>query len=386
MLKLKALYEKMIFVNSDNVLSVYIDTDPTVVGWNRSAAKIWLKDSLKTTRKDISPELQKGFDVLQTKVLEEAKHCISTGKSLIIFASDDLFEITQPKVKITNEVWWGKPSVGQIDWILEEYRNYGIVKVTSEKLHFFVIGLNEIIDEWEENISKDTLAWQVKHLKSETILREKAIPGLRGGDQKEIVERHISEEVQKFWKSSSSAIEKIKKLFGVKEIVIAGTDSQTDLYQKCIFMNGTKIIGKITTTKESNINDLITSAQNIFKEHEKKLEEKLIDEINNKSGQNSTASLGLKQALRILQEGRAGTIAIKHNLDIILLECRDCTYVLPNDSVVCTKCSSKNLRMGSMKSLLPPLLRKYKTQLNIISHHMPEEIIRNDGIGVLWRY
>lgn len=386
MLKLRALFEKMIIVNSDNVLTVYIDTDPTVVGRNRSAAMIWLKDSLKNTRKDISSGLQKEFDALQKKVLEEAKHHISTGKSLIMFASADFFEISQPKVNVKNEIWWGKPSLGQAEWILEEYRNYGIVKVDSEKLHYYIIGLNEVIDEWEEKIGEDTLAWQVKHLKPEAFLREKAIPGLRGGDQKEIVERHISEEVQKFWKSSSSAIENIKKSFGVKEIIIAGLDTQADLYQKCISINGIKIIGKITTTKELNINDFLTSAQNIIKEHEKELEKKLIDEINNKSGGNAAASLGLKPALRIIQEGRASTIAIKHNLDTILLECRDCTYVLPNDSVECIKCSSKNLRIGSMKSLLPPLLRKYKTQLNIISHHIPEEIIRHDGIGVLWRY
>ena len=40
MLKLKSLFEKIISISADNVLSLYLETDPTVVGRNRAGVKI----------------------------------------------------------------------------------------------------------------------------------------------------------------------------------------------------------------------------------------------------------------------------------------------------------------------------------------------------------
>lgn len=385
MLKLRSLFDKMLSVNSDQVLSVYLETDPTVIGRNRAAAQIWLKDSLKSIRNDLPQSHLKEFEKIHSNILEEAGHRISDGKSLIFFSGSDFFEAAHPQINVTNEVWWGKPSIGQLDWILEEYRNYGIIKIASEKIHFYIVGLNEVIKDWEETISSDTLAWQSKHAPPENIMREKAIPGLRGGDTKEIVERHITEEVQKFWKHCTSSIEAMKKQFHVSEIVLVGLDSQTDMFQKCISSNEINIVGKIPLARESSIKDIISAAQQIFQNFERIREQKLIDEIIERSATNTSASIGIKKVLKLIQEGRSNTVAITNGSDKILVECHDCGYVMTKDAKECFQCTSKNLRVGSLKTLLPPLLRKYKTPLNIVSDKV-SHIFNKQGIGALWRY
>lgn len=385
MLKLRSLFDKMMSVNSDRVLSVYLETDPAIIGRNRAAAQIWLKDSLKSIRNDLPPSQLKEFETIHSNILEEAEMRISDGKSLILFSGKGFFEAAHPQINVTNEVWWGKPSTGQLDWILEEYRNYCIIKVASDKIHYYIVGLNEVIKEWEETISSDTLAWQSKHLPPENIMREKAIPGLRGGDTKEIVERHISEEVQRFWKHCSSSIEAMKKKFYVNEIVLAGSDSQTDLFQKCINTNEVSVIGKIPLARDSSIKDIISAAQQIFQNYERAKEQKLIDEIIERSATNTSASLGIKKVLKLIQEGRSNIVAITNGSDKILVECNDCGYVMTKDAKECSQCSSKNLRIGSLKTLLPPLLRKYKTPLNIVSTTV-SDVFNKHGIGALWRY
>lgn len=385
MLKLRSLFDKMMSVNSDRVLSVYLETDPAIIGRNRAAAQIWLKDSLKSIRNDLPPSQLKEFETIHSNILEEAEMRISDGKSLILFSGKGFFEAAHPQINVTNEVWWGKPSTGQLDWILEEYRNYCIIKVASDKIHYYIVGLNEVIKEWEETISSDTLAWQSKHLPPENIMREKAIPGLRGGDTKEIVERHISEEVQRFWKHCSSSIEAMKKKFYVNEIVLAGSDSQTDLFQKCINTNEVSVIGKIPLARDSSIKDIISAAQQIFQNYERAKEQKLIDEIIERSATNTSASLGIKKVLKLIQEGRSNIVAITNGSDKILVECNDCGYVMTKDAKECSQCSSKNLRVGSLKTLLPPLLRKYKTPLNIVSTTV-SDVFNKHGIGALWRY
>ncbi|MDP2208613.1 MAG: VLRF1 family aeRF1-type release factor [Bacteroidota bacterium] len=385
MLKLRSLFDKMMSVDSDQVMSVYLETDPTVIGRNRAAAQIWLKDSLKSIRNDLPQSHLKDFEKIHSNILEEAEYRISDGKSLILFSGTGFFEAAHPQIKVTNEVWWGKPSIGQLDWILEEYRNYGIIKIASEKIHYYIIGLNEVIKEWEETISSDTLAWQSKHLPPENIMREKAIPGLRGGDTKEIVERHISEEVQKFWKHCTSSIEAMKKQFHVNEIVLTGLDSQTDLFQKCLNTNEVTVIGKIPLARESSIKEIISAAQQIFQNFERTKEQKLIDKIIERSATNTSASLGIKKVLKLIQEGRSNTVAITNGSDKILVECNDCGYVMTKDAKECLHCISKNLRVGSMKTLIPPLLRKYKTPLNIVSDKV-SDIFNKQGIGALWRY
>lgn len=385
MLKLRSLFDKMMSVNSDRVLSVYLETDPTIIGRKRAAAQIWLKDSLKSIRNDLSPSQLKEFETIHSNILEEAENRISDGKSLILFSGEGFFEAAHPQINVTNEVWWGKPSIGQLDWILEEYRNYGIIKIASERIHYYIIGLNEVIKEWEETISSDTLAWQSKHLPPENIMRERAIPGLRGGDTKEIVGRHISEEIQRFWKHCSSSIEAMKKKFYVNEIVLAGLDSQTDLFQKCINTNEVSVIGKISLARDSSIKDIISAAQQIFQNYERTKEQKLIDEIIERSATNTSASLGIKKVLKLIQEGRSNIVAITNGSDKILVECNDCGYVMTKDAKECSQCSSKNLRVGSLKTLLPPLLRKYKTPLNIVSTTV-SDIFNKHGIGALWRF
>jgi flagellar hook-associated protein FlgK/ribosomal protein L40E len=385
MLKLLPVFEKILTVNANNVLSLYLDVDPTNVGRNRNAAKIWLKDSLKDIRKDLDPSQNIDFENIQNKVVDEVEHNISSGKSIIIFAGTNFFKIATPNINVTNEIWWGQPSTGQLDWILEEYWNYGIIKVASEKVHFYIVGLNEVIKEWEETISSDTLAWQSKHTQPENIMREKAIPGLRGGDTKEIVERHISEEVQKFWKRCASSIETMKKQFHVREIVLTGLDSQTDLFQKCTSSNDINIVGKIPLARESSIKDIISAGQQIIQNFERSREQKLIDEIIERSATNTSASVGIKNVLKLIQEGRSSIVAITNGSDKILLACNDCSYVMTKDAKECSQCSSKNLRVGSLKTLIPPLLRKYKTRLNIVSTTV-SDIFNKHGIGALWRY
>ncbi len=385
MLKLRTLFDKMMSVNSDKVLSVYLDTDPTVIGRNRTAALIWLKDSLKSIRNDLPASQLKYFEKIHTNILEEVENRISDGKSLILFAGLDFLESAHPQIKVTNEAWWGKPSLGQLDWILEEYRNFGIIKVASEQIHYYIIGFNEVIKEWKETISSDTLAWQSKHMPPENIMREKAIPGLRGGDTKEIVERHINEEVQKFWKHCTLSIEAMKKQFHVNDIVLSGLDSQTDIFHKCINSNEINIVGKIQLARESSIKEIIASAQAIVQQFERTREQKLINEIIERAPTNTSASLGIKKVLKLIQEGRASIVAITNGSDKILVECHDCGYVMTKDAKECQQCSSKKLRVGSLKTLLPPLLRKYKTPLNIVSDKV-SEIFNKQGIGALWRY
>lgn len=385
MLKLISVFEKILSINADKVFSLYLDVDPTNVGRNRNAAKIWLKDSLRDIRKDLDTSQNTDFENIQNKVVDEVEHNISSGKSIIIFAGSNFFEIATPNINVTNEIWWGQPSIGQLEWILEEYWNYGIIKVASEKVHFYIVGLNEVIKEWEETISSDTLAWQSKHTQPENIMREKAIPGLRGGDTKEIVERHISEEVQKFWKRCASSIETMKKQFHVREIVLTGLESQTDLFQKCTSSIDINIVAKIPLARESSIKDIISAGQQIIQNFERSREQKLVDEIIERSATNTSASLGIKNVLKLIQEGRSSIVAITNGSDKILLECNDCSYVMTKDAKECSQCSSKNLRVGSLKTLIPPLLRKYKTRLNIVSTTV-SDIFNKHGIGALWRY
>lgn len=386
MLKLHSIFNRLLNTKLDNMLSVYLNTDPAIHGRNnRSAALIWLKDTLKEFKRGIPLEKLSEFEELQKKLINEVEYGELSGKSLIAFLSKDFSEIAYPHVDVNNELWWGKPSLGQLDWILEEYRNYGIVKIEQEKLHFYVVALNQVYKEWVESISEDTLVWQIKHTPPEKYLREKAIPGLRGGDTKEIVERHMNEEIQKFWKQSSSSLEKMRKNYYIYEIILAGLDSQTELFQKSVNFIDMKIIGHIHYSKDMTIKDIVTAAREIFKKYEREGEQKLINEIIERSDTKTEASLGIKNVLKVIQEGRAGIVALTNTTDKILIECMNCGYIMTKDAKECKQCSSKNLRIGSIKTLLPPLLRKYKVAMNIVSDNISEKFSKH-GIGVLWRY
>lgn len=386
MLKLHSLFNKMLNEKSQEVLSVYLNTDPSQLGKSsRSIALIWLKDSLKEIKRSLTQDTMKIFEQLEKKILDEVEYGDLHGKSLIAFLSTNFFEIAYPRVNVVNEIWWGKPSLGQLDWLLEEYRNIGIIKVEAEKIHYYIVSLNEVIKEWEEHISQDTLLWQTKHLPPEKILREKSIPGLRGGDTKEIIERHINEEIQKFWKESVSSLENMQKNYYIKEIILAGQDSQTEIYQKYVHTNQLKIIGNIHLSKDTSVNEMIALAQEVFKKYERDVETKLITEILDRSEQNTNASLGIKNVLKLIQEGRAGLVALTDDTDKILIECASCGYVMTKDAKECKQCLSKNLRIGSIKTLLPPLLRKYKVQMSIVSSSISEKFSKH-GIGAIWRY
>jgi hypothetical protein len=386
MLKIKSVFEKIIGISSDNVLSLYLETDPTIVGRNRAGAKIWLKDSFKNIKKDLDSSQCREFEIIQHKVIEEVENTLSSGKSIIIFASLDFFEIASPDINVKNEIWWGKPSTGQLDWIMEEYRGYSVVNIDSAKLSYYGIALNEVVKEWQTIIKPDTLAWQVRNTPTESGLREKSIPGLRGGDQKEIVERHVNEEVQKFWKSSISNIENLNQELGTKHTILMGQDAHIQSFQKFLDPTKVNVIGKVSLQREVNLKELLTSSQKFFEDYEREHENKLIAEITSRASGKMPASVGLRDVLKTIQEGKANLTVISNTADSILLECKSCCNVMTNDIKECSKCASKDLRIGTVKTLLPPLLRKYKTRLNIVHHSLSIPLDKHDGIGALWRY
>lgn len=123
------------------MLSVYLNTDPAQDP--KGSYRIWLKDALKQLEAQVGPGERKRFRELAERAQQLAR-TQRHGKAWVAFLGQRVEEQFELRVPVENEVLWGRPGLTQLEWLLGEYKPYGVVLVDSTRVRVFVVAMNEI--------------------------------------------------------------------------------------------------------------------------------------------------------------------------------------------------------------------------------------------------
>src|SRR5260370_9458364 len=147
------------------LLTAYVRTTPDEASLQGAAPRYlhFLKEAGRSAAESLASEEREAF----SKQLERVTGFLSRPKShgsLVILAGSAVWEVVPLQVAVKDELWWGKPSLGQLVWLGGEHKQCGIIVVDHKGARFFHYSLGEIVEGAEKKFAIDISGWRQKDL------------------------------------------------------------------------------------------------------------------------------------------------------------------------------------------------------------------------------
>ena len=378
---LEQLYE----LEANPILSVYLHTDPAEDP--KGSHRIWLKDALKEQEAQLSGADQKAFREAAERVNAHVADQRPQGKSWAAFVGRDVFIEHHLQVPMENEVQWGRPELTQLEWMLEEYGPYGVVLVDSETMRFFVAVMNEMTELTDRKLDLDTSEWGEKDMMPPSQRQGSPQRGsVRGGNLREEYQQRVAEHTERFWKEAVPILQEMKAQHDADGLVVGGPKDARERFLATIGNEADRVIGEINVRVGAPASDVLTESVPVIQQHERATEMETVDQLLGRASTGAKASVGLESTIKMIQEGRADEVIVNRRLDESLQECADCQYVTTPEHDACPNCNGKSLKSGTLRGLLPVLLRRYGSDLEIVQAEAADKLADHDGIGTFLRF
>lgn len=377
--------EKLFKMQANPVLSVYLHTDPAQDP--KGSYRIWLKGALKALEGGIKGLELKGFREAADLVNAYVRESRPQGKSWVAFAGNGVFERYDLRVPVENEVHWGRPQLTQLEWLLEEYRPYGVILVDSERLRFFVVAMNEIQEFAERTLKLDTSEWRHKDLAPPAQPRGSAVRGsVRGGSERDAFTKRVEVQIERFWKEAPAVLRRLKETHQVEELVMGGPKAIRERFMQSLGAESQRVISQISLPVEAAPNKVLEESLKLIQSYERSKEEQIVQELLQRASTSERAGVGLAATLKALQEGRVEQVVVYRRLEAAINECASCGYVYEPEGERCPRCSSVERKHSSLRVVLPILARRGGAKLEIVRRPAAEALAPHGGIGAFWRY
>lgn len=379
---LDELYE----LDTDRLLSVYLHTDPSEDP--KGSHRIWLKDALKAQETQLNDsDDRKAFRAAAERVNAYVTEHRPQGKSWAAFVGPNVFIEHHLQVPVENEVQWGRPQLAQLEWLLEEYGPYGVVLVDSESTRFLVAVMNEITEIEDLELEIDKSEWAQKDMMPPSQRHGSPTRGsVGGGSLREEYQQRVDEHTERFWKDAIPVLQAMKAEHDAEGLVIGGPKDARERFLSVVGNEAERVIGQVNVRVGAPASDVLAESVPVIQRHERETERALVDQLLERASTSTKASVGLEATLKTIQEGRVAQVVVNRQLDASLQECTDCEYVMTTDHDACPNCHSTSLASGTLRGLLPVLLKRYGTDLEIVRGEAADALAPHGGIGAFWRF
>jgi peptide subunit release factor 1 (eRF1) len=380
--------KRLLEVHKTDILSLYLSTDPANPESTWKASLIWLKTALKEREATVPEPDKKIFRAVAERIQHHVQYQRPQSKSLVLFTSENFWEEFSLRAPVRNECWWGRPSLAQLEWLLEEHRPYGVVLVDSQNADFYIVHLDEIIGEFSLHWETDTSQWRRKTIMPPARARGTPTVGsVRGGSQRDLYEDRLAVQVARFWQEALSSLKQLQEKYGIEELIVGGSEGIRDRFlESADAAIKNRIIGKTSLPLATPPHEILQHTVPLLREYERQREERLVQRLLERAGTSRQAGVGLEQTLKTLQEGRIEQIIITHGLEAAVWECLTCGYVMSEQTDHCLRCHSTDGRQASVRTVLPRLRSQFGAELEIVHGEAAQKLTPYGGIGALWRY
>jgi hypothetical protein len=216
---------------SPPVLTAYLDT-------NRANRRnqghppgffIWLKSRAKVIGGRLPSGEQKLFRKQLERVEDHLRNRPPQERGLVIFAGPvaspgrsehrpDTWEVIPLQVEVEDELHWGRPSLTQLLWLLDEHQPCGVVLVDRSKARFFRFWLGEAVEQSQAQFQLDISRWLQKDL------MPPSHPGIQKtrGSQRDVFEQRIEAQYARLYREAAERIRQWSEREKLNLVFLAG--------------------------------------------------------------------------------------------------------------------------------------------------------------------
>jgi peptide chain release factor subunit 1 len=348
------------------VLSIYLNTDPTVN--SADAYKLHLRSMLK--------EIDLKEDVETVERYMDHQYDWS-GRSVAMFscAPEGFFRAYSFMIPMSDRVRiHDRPHVKPLANLLDEYGGYGVALVDKQGIRLFNFHLGELRDQEE--------------MLGEAVRRTKRgggsqAPGRRGGTAgqtnyvQEVAERNLRE-----------AAELAARFFSkndCRRILIGGTEDNIAYFRAQLPKSWQSlVVGTFAINMNASQNEVLERALEVGRQAERRREIHLIKTVVTGAAKGRDGVVNLDDTLLAVHQGRVQTLLIREGYRSPGFQCQGCGFLTSVEIAKCPFCGSPTQQIPDVVETAVRTVMRNGGEVEVVH---PEEPIKGfDGIGALLRY
>ncbi len=364
------------------VLTVYLDTNPANPRNQRqpSGARIWLKSRGKVIGARASREEQKLFREQLERVDKFLRTQPPRERGIVIFAGPAAWECLKLHIPVEDELHWGRPSLTQLLWLLDEHQPCGVVAVDRSGARFFRFWLGEVVEQEQERFVLDISQWRRKDLLPPSHTGNQKTRG----SQRDVFEQRIEAQFAHFYRDAAARIEAWARREKLNPVFVAGpadsvepvwTDLPAAFQKQAALVKG--LPARVTPPE---LQERLVPEVARWKRAK---ELQIVDEMLSSSN-GVRAVVGPDETLARVQQGGARELVVVRGLGGKLRECVKCRWVDRSADPACSACGSER-RVVALRAVLPELARRYRVPIEVVAGDAATKLRAAGGMGAWLR-
>lgn len=364
------------------VLTVYLDTNPAKARnqGHPPGYRIWLKSRAQVLQKRIPRGEWKHFRAAVKRVEDRLASAPPREKGLVVFAGPHAWQWIPLQVEVEDELHWGRPSLVQMLWLLDEHQPAGAVVVDRSGARFFRFWLGAVEEQKKAAFKIDISQWRKKHMLPPSNPRMHKTRGAQRDTFNQRVEAHY----EKLYRDAAERIrawaeaEKLAPLF-----VVGPNEVAEPVWQEL----PPPVRSRAALIKNDHMNLTAAAVRERLepeiarwkREHELAEVTRLLESPNG-----TRAVTGIDETLRRVQQGEARAILVTRGLGGRLRMCASCGWVDRSADRICPACGGDR-RAVAFRAALPELARRYGTPVEVVAGEAGKKLREAGGLAAWLR-
>lgn len=358
------------------VLTAYLNTGAPGLSNSRTATETesWIHQAAQALIGELAPKDQETFQEQVERVENFLHERHAHEGSVVIVAGPKTWKLVTLHFRVENELHWGKPALLELLSLVDECKPCSIVAIDHAGARFFRYELGTMADLGEIKFSANAVEWKKKdhaHMaRPHTMMPH--------GMQRDVFKKRMDAQYERFCRRVAVKAEALYKTAGTASIFLVGPKRLT---QQVATHFSKKLANNVATISE----DLARVpspklGQQLASRFVKWTDEHAMTRVNALlDGEHATVA-GVDETLARLQSGTVSTVVLARGFDTMVRQCAKCGLASRIADPVCSVCGSERSHL-MLSEILPQLLRKHKTAIDVIHGEAAQKLIAAGGMG-----
>jgi hypothetical protein len=384
---LAADFTDLIFADRRDVLSVFLDTDPSKPE-NQGAApayRIWLRKSIRELLDALPAPERRAAREHADRVVSHLETLRPGGRGLALVAGENLWREAAIPVPLPNRVHYGRPDLIPILWAIDDYEPYAILAVDREHARIYTAFLGESAVVSEETLDLDTRDWRFKTGRPPTSTRM-AGTGVARGAQRDTFDARVEAHIRRFWSGAAQSVARLLDERRIERLIIGGPDAAAHAVRDLLPAAAqATVVALVPLPARATPAEVLERTLPVALAEERRRDEALVTAVLRGASSRSGGVVGLVATLEALEQGQARTVVAARGIEGTVHRCGQCDRVTARPIDGCPGCGGRAEAIA-VPQILPLLARRGGADLELLDDSVAAGLRPHDGIGALLRY
>ncbi|HET6674126.1 MAG TPA: VLRF1 family aeRF1-type release factor [Nitrospiraceae bacterium] len=346
------------------ILTVYLDTNPANPRNQRwpSGARIWLKARAQAVRAGMARQEEKLFQKQVERVDRFLEKRAKRERGIAMYAGPQAWHVLRLQVAVDDELQWGRASLKQLLWLLDEHQACGVVVVDHSGARFYRFWMGEVEEQKTARFQVHTSQWRKKRLvRPGRPAKQKTFSA-----HKDAFEQRLAAQYAKIFRETATRTERWARNEKFDTVFLAGSDEAVERVWRDLSQNfrerASAVKGDYARLSAGQLQERIFPA--IEKWKRARESEQVKELLANRDRARSVR--GIDDTLTALQDGRVEKLFVSRGIRGRLRQCTSCGRADRSADRVCAYCGDER-RVVTLREILPDLARKFGTSVEVVA-------------------